>query len=213
MTKKEKELRQKVIQAAIDLEIKGLNQCKSGNISVRWKKGMLITPSGMIYSKLKIDDIVYIDSNFKAYGKRKPSIETPFHMGILKNKSEINTVIHTHAPYGTGLSLLGKAIPCYHYMIAFFGGSNIRCAKFELPGTFALAKQAVKALKNRKVCFLANHGIIVTGTDIEEALRLTEEFEVFCKQLTIAKINGIPKIVSKNNMKKIIKSLETYGKQ
>ena len=155
----------------------------------------------------------YVDNNFKAHGKRKPSIETPFHMGILKDKPEINSVIHTHAPYGTGLSLLRKTIPSYHYMIAFFGGDNIRCAKFELPGTFALAKQAIKALKNRKVCFLSNHGIIVTGTDIEEALRLTEEFEVFCKQLTIAKINGIPKTVSKKNMKKIIESVKTYGKQ
>ena len=213
MTNKEKNIRKKIIQSALDLEKKGLNQCKAGNISVRWKTGMLITPSGMEYSKLKISDIVYVDKNFKTDGKRKPSIETPFHMGILKNKKDVNTIIHTHAPYGTALSINGKTIPCYHYMIAFFGGIDIKCAKFALPGSYALAKEAVKALKNRKVCLLSNHGIIVTGSNVSEALHLTEELEVLCKQITIAKINGTPKLVSENNMNKVLKAIKTYGKQ
>ena len=213
MTNKEKNIRKKIIESALELEKKGLNQCKAGNISVRWRNGMLITPSGMEYNKLKVSDIVYVDKNFKVHGKRKPSIETPFHMGILKNKDDVNTIVHTHAPYGSALSIIGKTIPCYHYMIAFFGGTNIKCAKFELPGSYALAKEAVKALKNRKACLLANHGIIVTGTNINEALHLTEELEVLCKQITIAKINGTPKLVSKNNMKKVLEAIKSYGKQ
>jgi L-fuculose-phosphate aldolase len=213
MTNKENIIRKKIIESALDLDKKGLNQCKAGNISVRWKKGMLITPSGMEYNKLRPEDIVYVENNFKAHGKRKPSIETPFHMGILKNKKDVNTIIHTHAPYGTGLSLLGKTIPCYHYMIAFFGGDSIKCAKFELPGSYALAKETVKVLKNRKACLLANHGIIVTGNNISEALHLAEELEVLCKQITIAKINGTPKLVRTNNMKKVLEAIKTYGKQ
>ena len=65
MTNKEKNIRKKIIQSALDLEKKGLNQCKAGNISMRWKNGMLITPSGMIYSKLKTTDIVFVDNKFK----------------------------------------------------------------------------------------------------------------------------------------------------
>ena len=213
MKNKEKIIRKKIIDAALELEKKGLNQCMAGNISVRWKSGMLITPSGMEYNKLVVDDIVYVDENFKSYGKRRASIEAPFHMGILKNKDDVNTIVHTHAPYGTALSILGKSIPCYHYMIAFFGGDNIKCSKFELPGSYALAKEAAKVLKNRKACLLANHGIIVTGSNINQALHLAEELEVLCKQITIAKINGSPKLVSKSNMKKVLEAIKSYGKQ
>ncbi len=89
MTNKENIIRKKIIESALDLDKKGLNQCKAGNISVRWKKGMLITPSGMEYNKLRPEDIVYVENNFKAHGKRKPSIETPFHIVVPGGKTAI----------------------------------------------------------------------------------------------------------------------------
>ena len=213
INEKEYVLRQSIIDAALALEKKKLNQCKSGNISIRWKDGLLITPSGISYNKLKPEDIVFVDKNKKHYGKWKPSSETPFHFDILKSKKEINVVIHTHSPYGTGLSILGKPIPCFHYMIAFFGGDTVPCAKFAPPGSQELSDNAVKALKRYKACLLANHGVIVTGSDLEEALILTEELEVLCQQITIAKINGTPKLVGKKDMQKIIEAVKTYGKQ
>ena len=213
MNKKELTIRKNIISTALELEKKNLNQGKAGNISVRWNGGILITPSGMDYHKLKPNDIVFIDNKGKSHGKRKPSVETPFHYDILKYKKEIDTVIHTHAPYSTGLSILGKPIPCYHYMIAFFGGDSVPCAKFDVPGSQQLSNYAVKALKKHKACLLANHGIIVTGSGLEEALFLTQELEVLCKQITIAKINGTPKLVEKKKMKIIIEAVKTYGKQ
>ncbi len=98
-------------------------------------------------------------------------------------------------------------------MIAFFGGDTVPCAKFAPPGSQELSDNAVKALKKYKACLLANHGVIVTGSDLEEALILTEELEVLCQQITIAKINGTPKLVGNKDMKKIIEAVKTYGKQ
>ena len=94
-----------------------------------------------------------------------------------------------------------------------FGGDDIPCAKFAIPGSQELSNYAVKALKNRKACLLANHGVIITGKDIDEAAFLAEELETLCKQITIAKINGIAKLVGKRDMKKIIEAVKTYGKQ
>ena len=213
MNKKELTIRKDIINAALALEIKKLNQGKAGNISVRWNGGLLITPSGIAYDKLKPEDIVFVDKNKKYHGKWKPSSETPFHFDILENKKEMDVVIHTHAPYGTGFSILGKPIPCFHYMIAFFGGDAVPCAKFALPGSQELSDNAVKALKKHKACLLANHGVIVTGSDLEEALFLAEELEVLCQQITIAKMNGTPKLVGSKDMKKIIEAVKTYGKQ
>ena len=70
-------------------------------------------------------------------------------------------------------------------------GDTIRCSKFS-PGSQELSNAAIKALKGRKACLLANHGAITCGIDLDEALFLSEEFEILCKQITIAKINGKP---------------------
>jgi len=213
MNKAEEKIRNKIIDTAKKLGLKKLNHGKAGNISVRWKDGLLITPSGISYDKIKPKDIVFIDKNKSHHGIKKPSIETPFHFDIIKNKKDVNCVVHTHAPYASGFSILGKPIPCYHYMIAFFGGDDIPCAKFAIPGSQELSNYAVKALKNRKACLLANHGVIITGKDIDEAAFLAEELETLCKQITIAKINGTAKLVGKRDMKKIIEAVKTYGKQ
>jgi|TARA_X000000368_G_C23055840_1_gene723814 L-fuculose-phosphate aldolase len=212
MLKKEIIIRNKIIQACLDMEKKGLNQGKAGNISVRWKDGMLITPSGISYEGMKAKDIVFVDAKTKSHGLWSPSSEWRFHFDILQKRKEFNTVIHNHPAYGTGMSMLGKDIKAYHYMIAFLGGDSIRCSTFAIPGSQELSNVAIKALKGRKACLLANHGAITCGKDLEEALFLTEEFEILCKQITIAKLNGKPQLVEKRHMKKIIEAIKSYGK-
>ena len=82
----------------------------------------------------------------------------------------------------------------------------------QLPSVDELSDAAIKALKGRKACLLANHGTITCGKNLDEAMFLTEEFEILCKQITIAKINGKPKLVEKIHMKKIIEAIKMYGK-
>jgi len=211
--KKESIIRNKIIKTCLILEKKNLNQCRSGNVSHRWKEGMLITPSGMPYNKINKNDIVFIDKNKNFVGKRKPSIEWQFHYDIYKSKKEVNTVIHNHSPYASGISILRQNIEPYHYMIAFLGGIDVKCTKFAIPGSKQLSNFVIKALKNRKTCLLANHGSVIIGENFDETIDLTQELETLCKQITIARINGKPKLVSKSNMKKIIKSAKYYGKQ
>ena len=210
---KELSIRNKIIKTCLILEQKKLNQCKSGNVSCRWNNGFLITPSGMSYNKINSDDIVYINDNKIFKGKRKPSIEWQFHYDIFKNKKNVNVIIHNHPPYATGLSILQKNIKPYHYMIAFFGGNDVKCAKFALPGSKKLSQHVIKSLNNRNACLLSNHGSIIVGSDFDETLILTEELETLCKQITIAKINGVPKLVSQKNMKDVLKAIKNYGKQ
>jgi L-fuculose-phosphate aldolase len=212
MNKKEKQIRESIIEACLTLEKKGLNQGKAGNISVRWNGGMLITPSGVSYEGMKAKDIVFVDNNGKYQGIWNPSIEWNFHLDILKNRKEFNAVIHNHPAYGSGMSILRKDIKSYHYMIGFMGGDTIKCSTFAPPGTKELSKAALKALKNRKACLLANHGTISCGKDLEEALFLSEEFEILCKQITIARINGKPKLVESKYMKLIVEAIKSYGK-
>jgi L-fuculose-phosphate aldolase len=142
---------------------------------------------------------------------REPSSEWRFHYDILKTRKDANVVIHTHSTFATTLSLFRKDIPAFHYMIAVAGGNSIRCTKYELFGTQALSDAALVALNDRKSCLLANHGMIVIGRDIEDALNISHEVERLCEQYTYALQIGSPVILSDEEMGKVIERFKSYG--
>ena len=77
---------EEVIKYAKMLNTENLSALRSGNISVRYNDGFLITPSGVKYSSLKIDDIVFVSLNGQFDEKKqKPSSEWKFHRDIYKN--------------------------------------------------------------------------------------------------------------------------------
>ncbi len=207
---KEESIRKAILKSCIKMEDLNLNQGKTGNISHRFKDGMLITPSAKDYKKIKSKEIVYITKNGKFIGKNKPSIEWRFHLQIYKKIPHVNSIIHNHPIYGTGFALLQKKIVAYHYLIGLFGGVDVRCSSFHLPGSQELANAIVKSLRNRKVALIANHGVVSIGKNLNDTLYLAEQFEAMCKQITIAKINGNPKKISPLDMKKILIEIKSY---
>ena len=160
----------------------GINRGTSGNVSARWKSGFLVTPSGLRYEDSRPGDIVFVDAKGKPAGKWAPSSEWRFHYDIYRNRSDVQAVVHTHSSFATTLACLGKGIPAFHYMIALAGGDSIRCAPYATFGTQKLSDNAVKALEDRKACLLANHGMIVTGPDLDKTLSLAVEVEALCEQ-------------------------------
>ena len=210
---KEESIRREIIKSCLKMEDLKLNQGKTGNISNRYKDGMLITPSAKDYRKIKLRDLVYISKDGKFIGKNKPSIEWRFHLEIYNKIPKINSVIHNHPIYGTGFSILQKKIEAYHYLIGLFGGVDVRCTKFCLPGSMELANSIVKSLDKRNVTLIANHGVVSTGVNLKDTLYLAEQFEAMCKQITISKINGKPKKIPMKEMKKILIEIKNYTRK
>jgi L-fuculose-phosphate aldolase len=66
---------------------------------------------------------------------------------ILKNRPEIDVVIHTHSMFCTTLAIHGRSIPAVHYMVAAAGGNDIRCAPYVTPTTRALSDVALERSK------------------------------------------------------------------
>ena len=122
-----KNLRSEVIKYAILLNTKKLSALRSGNISVRYKEGFLITPSGAKYSLLKNKDIVFVSLKGK-FDKKKgiPSSEWRFHQDIYKERIEAKAIVHAHSNCATAISTHGKRIPAFHYMVAMAGGNDIK---------------------------------------------------------------------------------------
>ncbi len=205
---------EQVIKYAKMLNVKNLSALRSGNISVRYKNGFLITPSGIKYSQLKSEDVVFVSLDGKFDNtKQNPSSEWRFHKDIYVKKKEANAVVHAHSTHATAVSAHGKSIPAFHYMVALAGGDDIKCAEYATFGTEELSKNILKALDKRKACLMSNHGQVVFDTNLEKAFELAEEIENICHQYINTLKIGIPKILSNNEMKKVLEKVKDYKKE
>lgn len=189
----------------------GLNQGTSGNISVRWGDGLLITPSGRPYDTMAPGDIVALDAEGQSDHPLKPSSEWRFHRDILAARPELGAIVHAHPVHATAFAICRQDIPAVHYMIAAAGGATIRCGGYADYGTDALSRIAVDALHNRLACLLANHGLIACGVDLERALWLAVEVETLCRQYATALQVGTPVILSDAEIARIVEKFKTYG--
>ena len=205
---------EQVIKYAKMLNVKNLSALRSGNISVRYKNGFLITPSGVKYSQLETEDVVFVslDGKFDSL-KQRPSSEWRIHKDIYVNKKEANAVVHAHSTHATAVSAHGKSIPAFHYMVALAGGDDIKCAEYATFGTEELSKNILDALDKRKACLMSNHGQVVFDTNLEKAFELAEEIENICHQYINTLKIGIPKILSNNEMKKVLEKVKDYKKE
>tara|TARA_B100000787_G_C16159109_1_gene280493 strand:+ start:572 stop:1219 length:648 start_codon:yes stop_codon:yes gene_type:complete len=211
MSKKSKSL----IEAALQLQSMGLNHGATGNCSCRDGDTYLITPSGVETQNLSEDKVVrmdftgnIIDSNFDL----KPSSEWRFHQDIMSKRKEVGAVVHTHSIYASTVSLFGNELPSFHYMIAVAGGSSVRCAPYAMFGTQELSDNIINALINRKACLIANHGLVVVGDNLNEALNIAEEVEHLCHLYIEAKKIGEPNLLSKKQMSEVIERFQAYSR-
>ena len=204
-------MRAELLAIAQQLAALGLNKGTSGNVSVRHEDGFLITPSGMDVAEMQTSSMVIMSMDGTTQSAGKPSSEWRFHRDIYQAKPQVGAVVHTHSMFATTLSCLQKDIPPFHYMIAMAGGDNIPCAPYALFGTQALSDGAIAALKDRKACLLANHGMIAIGRDLKQALAITQEVETLCEQYWRALQIGQPYILSQQEMAEVFEQFKGYG--
>lgn len=207
------ELRQALIAHARKLTTSGLTRNTSGNLSHRVAGGFLVTPSGMDYDRLEPDDIVFVDFQGQAKGRRLPSSEWHFHREILARRDEVSVVLHAHSPFATSIACLREGIPAFHYMVAVAGGADIRCAPYATFGTEELSHHAVAALDGRKACLLANHGQIALGSDFAAAHKLAVEVETLAEMYWRTRQIGTPIILDAAEMAIVLEKFRSYGKQ
>jgi L-fuculose-phosphate aldolase len=203
--------RQAMIDACVNMNRTGINQGTAGNLSVRWKSGLMITPSGVPYDEMTVDDIVYMNMDGSYKHQRAASSEWRFHRDILQARGDVNAVVHAHPVHATAFAICGMEIPAVHYMIAAAGGPTIRCAPYETYGTEELSKAVLEALSGRTCALIANHGMIATGPDLREAMWLAVELETLCKQYAIALQIGTPRVLEDGEIEKTIEKFKEYG--
>jgi L-fuculose-phosphate aldolase len=207
------ELRGQLIATARAMQPAGLNRGTAGNVSVRCNTGFYITPTGMPYASLTADDIPLLALDGTHRGQRKPSSEWRFHRDLYASRPEVCAVLHAHSPFAVSLACLRREIPPFHYMIARFGGDTIRCADYAIFGSQELSTAALQAMTGRSACLLANHGLLVAGRDLAEALALAIELEELCEQYWRACQLGQPILLTPEEMRAVREKFAGYGQQ
>ncbi len=181
----QQELRGAIVQACRSMNMLGLNQGMSGNISVRTGDTMLITPTSTPYDRMRPEDLAVLrvgDESGGWSGPIPPSSEWRMHGDILAARPEFGALVHAHPVHCTSLSMMRRGIPACHYMVATFGGEDVRCADYALFGTAELSRAVVAALHGRAACLMANHGMIACGRTLEEAMWRAVELEALARQ-------------------------------
>ena len=177
----------------------------SGNISARYKDGMLITTSGSSNGYLQEDEIVYTDfsGNSLEEGK-KPSSEKFLHIAIYKKRPEFNFIIHVHPPYLSSFASSDKDLmtPIMAENVFYFGG--IPLAEYALPSSMELVYNTVKYFDNYDAVLMANHGFIVGSKTIEDAYLKLELAESYAQVVLNTEILGGAKVLSKEQAQAIL---------
>lgn len=173
-------LAENIISTCREMNASGLNQGTSGNVSARYAGGMLVTPSGIAYSKMSSDMIVFVDNKGVPEANKIPSSEWLVHLACYKTRPELNAVIHTHAVNATVVAIHNHSIPAIHYMVAVTGTDHIPCIPcipYYTFGSPKLANGVSKVISESKSLLMQHHVMLAMDVTLEKTLWLAGETE------------------------------------
>ena len=200
-----KKLENNIIQYGKLCGEKNFTPGTSGNISARYKSGLLITTSGSSNGFLEKEHIVYIDS----YGNslehnKKPSSEKFLHIETYKYRKDVNCIIHVHSPYLSSFASAGKDLmePIMAENVFYFGG--IPLAKYGLPSSKELVDNTVPLLEKYDVVLMENHGVIVVAETMQQAYLKLEMAETYAHVVLNTYILGGAKLLTQEQEQAIL---------
>ncbi len=191
----EMQLREQICLLAKSMFDRGLTVGSSGNISVRCDDGrLLVTPTESCLGHLDPGRISLLDTNGVLLSGDKPTKEMPLHMAFYDSRSQAGAIVHLHSSHSVALSTLpvedtaNFLPPLTAYSIMRLG--RVALLPYFRPGDKAVA-QAIRGLAGRhSAVMLANHGPVVAGRGLEDAVFAIEELEETSKLALM--LRGMP---------------------
>ena len=177
----------------------------AGNVSMRVKNGdeefVLITPSNVNYKEMEPEDVLIIDLEGKVIeGERNPSVEKHLHLGIYKEREDVNAIIHSHGMYSTILSTLNLSLPPIMEELVPYLGGEVLCSDYGEAGSEELADNVKASLEDRSAVILANHGSLCCGSHLEGAYTVLQYLERGSKTYYLAKLIKEPNLLPEDTI-------------
>ncbi|UTV31023.1 3-oxo-tetronate 4-phosphate decarboxylase [Photobacterium atrarenae] len=182
----EQQLRAQMVSLARSMFERGYATGGAGNLSLKLPDGnFLATPTGSSFGRLDANTLSVVDIDGNHLSGDKPSKEVAFHLAIYRNNPACNAIVHLHSTYLTALSCLegldpDNAIrPFTPYYVMRVG--QLPVIPYLRPGDPQIATELANRAGDYRAFLLANHGPVVTGTDLCDAVDNAEELEETAK--------------------------------
>lgn len=190
----ESKLREEFCELAASLYARGLTAGSSGNISVRLEDGFLMTPTGSTMGTLDPAKLSKLDVDGVHTGGDKPTKETFLHMAMYRERPKAGAVVHLHSTYAVAVSCMAgldaanvlPPLTAYHAMRI----GALPLVPYFPPGDPALGDAVAKAAVDSHAVLMANHGPVVAGKTLKDAVYASEELEETAKLFLI--LQGMP---------------------
>jgi len=181
----------------------GLVVGSAGNVSLRAGDRILISCGGAELETLDPQDCLevgLIDGRVAGTPgpEQRPSSELTLHTAIY-SATDASAIVHTHSHYATVLGTIVDELPAVHYAVHRFGGP-VRVAPYHTFGTEELAFAVTEALRDRSAALMANHGAVVTGRDIADAVSGAIQLEWLASIYYHATVCGTPNILTDSEL-------------
>ncbi|MDY3033899.1 MAG: class II aldolase/adducin family protein [Odoribacter sp.] len=172
------------LAAAHNVGERRLTRCSSGNLSWRLGDVALVSGTGSWVPELRKEQIAVcrIADGVSLNGV-KPSMESTFHLGILRSRPDVNVVLHCQSIFATTVACMKNKptnfnvtaeLPCHC-------GSEIAMVPYFRPGSPELAQAVMEAMRNHDSVILEKHGQVFVGKDFNDAIEKAEFLEMACE--------------------------------
>ena len=174
-----------IVQMAKSLFDRGLTFGSSGNISVRMEDGWLMTPTGCSMGNIEPEKISKLDINGNLISGDPPTKESFLHLAMYEKRPQDSAVVHLHSTHSVAVSCLDEINPknvlppITAYYVMRIG--TLPLIPYFPPGDIKLAKVVREMASEHHAVLLANHGPVVSGKSLQDAVYATEELEETAK--------------------------------
>ena len=163
-----------------------------GNLSIREENGDIwITPARVDKGGLRREDIVRVRPDGSSEGDRLPSSELPFHQALYRARPDVHGIVHAHPVALVAFSMVHKVPDTHLFHQARHVCGAAGFAPYELPGSEKLGKSVAGTFAEGFDCvILENHGVVTSGSDLQEAFHRFETLEFTAKTIVKARLLG-----------------------
>jgi len=183
--------RDEIAKLAKSMFDRGLTFGSSGNISVKLEDGWLMTPTGVSMGEIDPARIAKLDGAGNHLSGDKPTKETFLHQAMYEQRANAGAVVHLHATHSVAVSCLADIDhanvlpPITAYYVMKIG--TLPLVPYFPPGDLDLARAVREMASDHHAMLLANHGPVVAGKSLRDAVYATEELEETAKLFLMLK--------------------------
>ncbi|CBG88001.1 3-oxo-tetronate 4-phosphate decarboxylase [Citrobacter rodentium] len=199
----EKQLREDLVRYARSMFERGYSSGGAGNISLKLSDGnILATPTNSSFGDLNADELSKVTMAGELLSGQKASKEVLMHLAMYRQRPQCGAIVHLHSPWLTALSCLpgidpeNALPPITPYYVMRVG--KLPVIPYIRPGSPRIAGEVEKLAAEHNAILLANHGPVISGKDIREAVFNAEELEETAKLYFMLKPFGMNTLTREN---------------